>query len=224
MASYYPPNGLTQRICDNTRPHVIARPNAIFDFTDREGTVVFDFDGGPGINYWFLDFVEPGTGDRFATLHQAGGMLKYFYGTNRTNSGEINAEFCNFGICLIPNVRRRFVVKISKTTINVTVDGQLMLHNQIGPGRVWCPDCITPIRKERAFLFFRQTTRGTQTEQNLPHLTVHWDNFGFDGPASLVITNTYKVVNPGSSKYVPVGLGWANNNNMTFNIPDSLDW
>lgn len=37
-----------------------------------------------------------------------------------------------------------------------------------------------------------------------------------------VVTHTYKIAG-GSAKYLPIGLGWANHNNMTFQIPDSLN-
>jgi hypothetical protein len=211
------------RVCQFNRVSVIARPNAIFDFTDREGTIVFDFDGGPGINYWFLDMIEPGTGDVIATLHQAGGKIMYFYGTNRENSGVLQTEFCNHDLCLVPNVRRHFEVKISKNTFALTVDGKLLLSNNIGPGGVWVPEGVTPIPRERMMLFFRQTTTDTLTRQNLPFLTVHWDNFGFDGPAQPIETHAYKLSS--SSQFTLVGLGprWQQvNNTMIVDIPDDL--
>ncbi|KAI9010570.1 hypothetical protein DFJ74DRAFT_684957 [Hyaloraphidium curvatum] len=207
----------SKKVCDKARGHVVARTTRVFDFTGRTGTIVFDFDGAFGSNYWFLDFVEPGTGDRFTSLHQAGDKFQFFYEpVNRNDSGVIQNTPRRIGITLVRNVRRKFVMQVSQDRVAVFLDGKLLLHSD------WALTGRTPLRKTKAFLMFRQTTRATRQDQNLPFLTVHWDNFGFDGIAAPpTVTHTYNVT-VRSSAYINVGLGRWENNKMNVTILDSL--
>ena len=135
---------------------------------------------------------------------------------NRNDSGVIQNTPGRIGITLLRNVRRKFVMQISQDKVAVFLDGKLLLHSD------WALTGRTPLRKTRAFLMFRQTTRDTRQRQNLPFMTVHWDNFGFDGIAApSTFTHVYNVTDR-SAAYVNVGLGYNEASIMTFPLSDSL--
>jgi len=93
------------------------------------------------------------------------------------------AHFDN--MLVIPNVRRHWVVQYSSSKIKVFVDGALMLTANT-------PSELATISKFQ--LHSTIFTYNTGKMFNTVHPTtsmLHWDNFGFNGPAASVVTHNY---------------------------------
>lgn len=81
-----------------------------------------------------------------------------------------------------PNVRRSFELQVTPTTASVHIDGKLELATSLGTGAL-APGPYT----------VHWTAFGYNTMKvNLPYMLLHWDNFGFDGPAPQSVTHNYR--------------------------------
>ncbi len=175
---------------------VVARPRSSFDFTGRTGTVVFDFDGAFGASQWYLDLVPGDKVDIEGHIHiadptNAGAPLNVI--RLRTKSQEMQLVFFGqdgiekilkkvsldvLGVSLIRNVRRPFVCRISNSLYQVFVSDKLVLSQS-----VVLPYSVATVH----FTLYSYDT----VVMDEPFATIHWDNFGFDGPPSSQITRNY---------------------------------
>lgn len=87
-------------------------------------------------------------------------------------------EYCqNENMVPIPNVRRHWVIELSKTHIKVFIDDKLIVDGSLVNSM--CPNGLPYETAQINWLWFSYNT----TKENLPLSMVHWDNFGFDAPA-----------------------------------------
>lgn len=106
-----------------------------------------------------------------------------YFGTDGIMKVLKTAQLDVLGIPMIRNVRRPFVVKLSKSSIKVTVSGVTVIEASLG------------LPYEKATLHFTQYSYDTVAADE-PFATIHWDNFGFDGPAPSVVTRNYPSYTP----------------------------
>lgn len=183
---------------------VVMRPRASFDFTGRTGTVVFDFDGSFHQTNWYLDLMQGDRIDMEGQIHIAdtqnpgapANMLRIrsnmgtdqtlavlFFGSDGIMKVLKSVQLDALGVPLIRNVRRPFIVKISQSSLSITVSGKLVLQTTLA------------LPYSKGTLHFTAYSYDT-TAADEPFATIHWDNFGFDGPGSDVVTRNYPTVNP----------------------------
>ncbi|KAI9015382.1 hypothetical protein DFJ74DRAFT_679954 [Hyaloraphidium curvatum] len=182
----------------------VMRPRNSFDFTGRTGTVAFDFDGSFHQTNWYLDLMAGDLIDTEGQIHIADvqnpgapvNMLRIrtnmgneqtlavlFFGSDGIMKVVKTVDLDVLGVPLIRNVRRPFVVKISKNLVSITVSGLKVLETAIS------------LPYEKGTLHFTQYSYDT-TAADEPFATIHWDNFGFDGPAPSQVTRNYPIVSP----------------------------
>jgi len=127
-----------------------------------------------------------------------------FFGADGIMQIVTSARLDVLGIPMIRNVRRPFVVKISKSSIKITVSGVTVIETAIA------------LPYERGTLHFTEYSYDTVAADE-PWATIHWDvcsdarrlknvgsllitfsfqNFGFDGPAPSAITRNYPSYSP----------------------------
>lgn len=216
--------------CD--RGQNVERPRALFDFTGRTGTITFDMDGTQRRDQWYLDLVPnlmdidgqisiegggqngPGNVLRF---HQTDTAVSIFWidstGTESQSlcqSGQGDMSFLN--ILPVPNVRRHWALHVSQTHADITVNGVTV-----------CSTDSLSLPFSKAYLLWNQFSYNTP-KSNEPDALLHWDNFGFDGPAPTTETHNYLDTNYfGGGDYAAIQ---ASNNGgiytTTIQIPDSL--
>ena len=86
------------------------------------------------------------------------------------------------GFQTFPNVRRAFEILVSENNVRVTLDGGVVLDSPLGFGAL-APGSYT----------VHWTAFGYNTMKvNLPYMLLHWDNFGFDGPAPSTVVHNYR--------------------------------
>lgn len=223
------------------RTQVVNRPRALFDFTGRVGTLVFDFDGVFRRDNWYLDMVpqlmditgqvnvggqspaHPGNYIRFWSNNQA---LKIIYvnsqgveNTLAVSDGSTYPMPQLSSFRFIPNVRRHWVIHFSQTSAEIQINGTTVLkaNFQLNYTRVipmWTQIAYNPIKA------------------NFPVTMLHWDNFGFDGPRSgtasgggnilqpaPVVTHNYRIANDGTDYVMVVAPQTAS---KTLVISDSI--
>jgi hypothetical protein len=209
--------------CD--RGQTVVRPRAVFDFQGRTGTIVFDFDGELRRNQWYLDLVPNlmdldgqvaiEAGDthfppaNMLRLHQNEGQLEIIWIDSTGHENSIaNTNWQPYppldwaGIGIVPNVRRHWIISVSQSRVSISIDGKERLAASVA------------LPFSRAYVLWNEFSYNTP-KANDPYITGHWDNFGFDGPASPIETHSYSADSPDS---VPA-LAPA----RTVTIPDSID-
>jgi hypothetical protein len=215
--SQLPGSRSTEGLAQNT-----ARPRAIFDFTDREGRIVFDLDGAEGGRHtWYLDVIpaatreetlditahktfDPGEGypGRFLRFAQSGDTL--IINQHDANGDPIHEERGGVPHGLSPGeLMRHFEIRVSNDYAAIYVDGELAVEN----GEI-------DLDYERGILHWAQFGYNL-LKMERPWSTMMWDNFGFDGPPSIVRTHNYLAAFNGPDYEMTRG--------TTIAIPDSLD-
>jgi hypothetical protein len=195
-------HNMTLSTCD--RAQVINRPRATFDFTGRTGTVAFDLDGAVSRSFWYLDFIDAAAGPTDITSHidpsdagkgHPGNILRIKQSNNNLEIALVNAAGKESTIAVtnskpyppldwagfktIPNLRRHWEIHLSQQKVEITIDGKIVLAE----------DLALPFSK--ATLHWNLFSYNT-AKQNVPYTLIHWDNFGFDGPAPTIETHNYR--------------------------------
>mmetsp|Transcript_257 Transcript_257/g.493 ORF Transcript_257/g.493 Transcript_257/m.493 type:complete len:958 (+) Transcript_257:222-3095(+) len=178
------------------------RPRATMYFGANETrTIVFDIDGHSRTNWWMLDVLDaahpldvvqhqdvrnirqsaPNFHVRFQSSFDE--VLINYFGKNF-----VQKEVCkitNFRylkqIGLAPNVRIPWKIRISRTRAEVFVQDI----------NVCAADIYLPF--DRAILLWGSLSYRSEAARNMERWISHWDNFGFDGPKSLVETHNYRI-------------------------------
>ena len=222
---YHVHNSVSAKNCD--RSQSISRARSTFDFTGRTGIISFDFDGAQRRDQWYLDLVPDMldiTGqvslfgnDNFAPrnylrFHQNGQDINIIWvdasGIERsigTADGTTATMPMWRGNDLIPNVRRHWRIEVSQTKATVYVNGHAVTTAPLS------------MPYSKASLLWNTLSYNT-SKSNEPYVTVHWDNFGFDGPASSTDTHNYRVDGFGND-FKSLSASAAT---YTLNIPDSI--
>jgi hypothetical protein len=188
--------------CD--RAQVVNRPRATFDFTGRTGTVAFDLDGLTSRSMWYLDLIDTADGVTDITSHisesgsgvgnpgkvlrirqnenslsfqyvDASGVLKTIADTNWKPYPPLDWA----GFKTVPNMRRHWELHISQQQIEVTINGKVVLATAFN------------LPFSQATVHWTAFSYNT-SKHNVPYALVHWDNFGFDGPAAPLETHNYR--------------------------------
>ena len=210
------------------RAQAIARPRAAFDFTNRTGTLVFDFDGAQRRDRWYIDFIpnplditghvgsddgEQGYPGNMLRLKETNNVVSLVWidSTGRAKTLVTSPNLIQFGIRTIPNIRRPWEVKLSQKFVSVKVDGKLVCSSAVDlPWSVCYPQW--------------SVVSYNTPKENIPRTFIHWDNFGFDAPEGYVkstVTHNYQSIGSDGSVF-------AESKNrapvtVTVPIPDSLD-
>jgi hypothetical protein len=188
--------------CDHTQN--VARPRAVFDFTGREGRIVFDLDGLDGRRTeWALDVLPYATDADIADVtaqidlgssHGHPGRLLRFsqaantfeirqYDTAGNAVRQVRGEtfFSHPESRMLPGaVMRRFEVRVAREHASIAIDGAPVLELPID------------LDFERAIVHFAH--RGFDpAKAGRQWSMMHWDNFGFDGPPPDAVVHNYKV-------------------------------
>jgi hypothetical protein len=124
---------------------------------------------------------------------------------NITLPGAVHVGWDNRGLNFIPNYRRFFKLKLSKTRAEIWMDGVMLSAADIN------------LPSEKLVPIWESFTYNTAKDGHRNYLN-HWDNFGFDGPKSNIVTHAYKAAlnNPGMIyTYSP-------SRTVLMDIPDSL--
>ncbi|HEX2909274.1 MAG TPA: PA14 domain-containing protein [Chloroflexia bacterium] len=219
-------NMISDLRCD--RGQVVNRPRATFDFTGRTGTIAFDVDGAHRRDSWYLDLApqltditaniaddeNAGVPSHMLRIKQSGDVIELFW--LQPGSAPVrlavtdNTTFSSLewiGLNTISNVRRHWEVKVSQSQIQIFINGKLVLASGL------------------SLPFSKATVQWTQFSYNTPkanepYSLLHWDNFGFDGPAPTVETHNYRTDGYGGKDFV-IASNFAPVTKQ-INIPDSL--
>lgn len=217
--------------CD--RAQIINRPRATFDFTGRTGIITFDMDGLTSRSIWYLDLIDKAVGITDINSHvnesgdgegTPGNVLRI-----RQNDDRVDLQYVNatgtlttlattdsqpypsldwIGVITVPNVRRHWEVHVSQHNIEIFVNGKLVLASDLN------------LPFSQATIHWNAFSYNT-AKHNVPYALLHWDNFGFDGPAPTTETHNYI-----TAGYAGRDLLEAVNNvpvGSNINIPDSVD-
>jgi hypothetical protein len=199
--------------CD--RGQSTSRPRAMLDLRDNgTRTIVFDFDGAFRRTQWYLDIVprlidiggqvnleglgapaDPANGLR---IHQNEQNVRIGWfgpdGVERTlaETDNISApKLDTLGLKAVPNVRRRWEIRVSRSQATILIDGKQVLATEVGAFQ------LAPSRYHLLWSEFAYNS----DKANVPLALAHWDNFGFDAPsgtANSVVTHNYRLVNAGT--------------------------
>ncbi|MBN9393040.1 MAG: fibronectin type III domain-containing protein [Chloroflexi bacterium] len=219
---------ITAGRCD--RSQIVDRPRATFDFTGRTGTIAFDLDGAERRDFFYLDLmpaalditghVDLDVGDvagypaNMLRFKQNGGNIDIIYTAPNGSVKTVASTDWNpyppldwAGLERIPNVRRHWEIKLSKNLTQVYINGKLVLQAALN------------LPFTRATVHWNHFSYNTN-KANEPYSLLHWDNFGFDGPAPTVETHNYR-----TDGYL--GREFMNSSNYSaaatsINIPDSI--
>ncbi|HEX2909273.1 MAG TPA: fibronectin type III domain-containing protein [Chloroflexia bacterium] len=223
-------NMISDLRCD--RGQVINRPRAAFDFTNRTGTIVFDMDGLTRRDIWYLDltpefmditpnvdaFNEKGEGvpSSMLRISQNEGEVAIYLldgsGKEKKLAPEDNSNYKALewiGLPVIANVRRHWEIKVSQSQVQIFINGKLV----VGANNINLPFT-------RATLLWNEFSYNTP-KANEPYALLHWDNFGFDGPASNLETHNYRTSGYGGSDFISASD--FNPVAKEINIPDSVE-
>lgn len=211
---------------------VTSRAMGVCDFTGTTGTIVLDFDGPSESNYWFLDLVPDPDEDRFSfsgpsirvvnppdpipdgalRLHAAGNKMSLDVDSSQ-GSRVLVPQFdvkSRFGIDFTPNMRRPFVIKISKNTFSLDISG-VRVMDVTGLGLPF----------ERGSLRFQQFANVTNANV-IPVVTTHWDNLGCTSVSGKTrVTRQYRATNSATYRLVGPTLPDAENT-FVIAMPDSI--
>mmetsp|Transcript_43279 Transcript_43279/g.72073 ORF Transcript_43279/g.72073 Transcript_43279/m.72073 type:complete len:702 (+) Transcript_43279:129-2234(+) len=178
------------------------RPRAYMYFNGNETrTVTFDIDGHARTNWWMLDIIDatypidltghqdirelepsaPRYHVRFQTdLNEA---IINFFGENYKQQ-----ELCRisnfdylFKVGLATNVRIPWKIRVSRYYAEIFVR-----DIRICAGNISLPF-------DRAILLWGNVSYRSEGARNVERWISHWDNFGFDGPRTLLETHNYRV-------------------------------
>jgi hypothetical protein len=212
---YHAHNTVYADNCD--RGQSISRARQMFDFTNRTGTVTFDFDGSFLQDVWYLDFV-PSLTDITGHVHleveteqsSPTNTLRIRQNNQRLDIIWINGQGFGktlattdfnpypelewLGLNLVPNVRRHWEVKLNTKNIEVFVEGKKVIAANID----------LPFSKSH--LLWTQFAYSSG-KVNQPYSMIHWDNFGFDAPAGFkpsLETHNYPTTIPGGGDMIDI--------------------
>lgn len=109
----------------------------------------------------------------------------------------------DFSLLPVPNVRRHWVVEYSPTKVKIFIDGTLLATWNTPPAFA----SNTQLQVHNV-LFSYNTGKDSQFETVTPTTAMlHWDNFGFSGPAPTTVTHNYlEGGTNGSTPYIGRGL------------------
>lgn len=187
----------------------ISRARYVFDFTGRTGTIVFDQDGSFERDKWYLDIVDANSRYRADLIGNGGEktpitkMIRILWdGTVQIPNADGDMVDVDSGKCPdawgsncsgvniapIPNVRVPWVVKLSKTNLQVFIKGVKFRDIQLN------------LPFEKAVVLWSQFSYNTNKGSIYAPLN-HWDNFGFDGPRELFPGSTEQLVTHNYREY-----------------------
>ena len=222
--------------CD--RGQSISRPRATLDFSDNGmRTIVFDWDGEFRRSQWYLDLVprmmdisgqvnlegvsapaDPANGLRFHQNEQ-GASIEVF-GANGALATPASTDWKPYppldwaGLKQVSNVRRHWEIHIRRDYAEILINGIKVLATEPGAFQ---------LTEDRYYLLWNVFSYNT-AKANVPSVLGHWDNFGFDAPASTthdIVTHNYRLVNTGTDfmkafdQQAPA--------QATLKIPDAVD-
>ncbi len=164
--------------------------------------IVFDIDGLHIANraFWYLDIVDqevditgqinvgggegrfghPGIGLRFTLVGQTA-QLFFFNAAGEQLLVEENRDLHFDGVQTLPNVRRACEIQLSQNHATMLMDGVEVLSSTL-------PIKLSPGDHTVLWSVFGYNTLKAPS----PFALVHWDNFGFDGPAPDSVTHNYR--------------------------------
>ncbi|MBN9393170.1 MAG: fibronectin type III domain-containing protein [Chloroflexi bacterium] len=217
--------------CD--RAQVINRPRATFDFTGRTGIITFDMDGFTNRSIWYLDLIDKadgvtdinshisetgagtGTPGNVLRIRQNGNGIDLQYvnatGTLTTLASTGSDQFPTLewlGMPTVPNVRRHWEIHISQQKVEIYVGGKLVLASPLD------------LPFSQATVHWNAFSYNT-AKNNIPYALLHWDNFGFDGPAPTIETHNYVTPAYAGNDFLEAVDNTPADTQIT--IPDSLD-
>ncbi len=121
----------------------------------------------------------------------------------------------------VPNVRRQWKVQVTTTKIKVFVDGVRVLEANM-------PSDFSAVTKYQVHSTVFSYNTGKGDSDNPTTAIMHWDNFGFNGPATTTVTHNY--VEGGESGNAPyLGRGTSSSiipetpRNTIVRIPDQIN-
>ena len=136
----------------------------------------------------------------------------------------VTSARCNYiQNCLapVPNVRRQWKVQVTTTKIKVFVDGVRVLEANV-------PSDFSAITKYQVHSTVFSYNTGKGDSDNPTTAIMHWDNFGFTGPAPSSVTHNY--IEGGATGNAPyLGRGTLTNlipeapRNTIVRIPDQIN-
>lgn len=167
------------------RSQAIARARTPFDFTDRTGEIVFDFDGAERRDHWYLDLVPrrtditghinamgPGVGHPLNTLRyrQNGGKVEVVW-IGATGEEQVIADsgwsLSAHGVQLVKHVRQPWRIALSRTHTIVWINERKVV------------EAALDLPWERCSVHFAWFSYNTP-KANFALTMADWDNFGFD--------------------------------------------
>ena len=215
-----------------------ARPRRVFDFTGRTGNIVFDLDGAWNEDFWYLDLVPassrtdvPCRVERESEQTNMGptGIPSFPFNSLRfaINAWETmiiwiddkgnnrllaHARLGRGSTRIVPNVQRHFSVRVSRRSDELIMDGKRLVFTD-----------ALQIPYGKASVLFTQFQYESPEKWNQESALVHWDNFGFDGPASKRSPVTLNYKPPKPDGFDAMNLWWEiHSETRTVRIPDSL--
>jgi hypothetical protein len=207
---------------DNDRGSMTIRALRPFDFTNRTGTIAFDFDwarplqvyNGVTSRYqWYLvlsptlvddinyDAQDVYPRDALEVFMAQDGVL-----IRKVHNGVVAQEWSGELGDRTINVRKHSVLKVSQNSASLTIDGQTILSAS-----------GLNLDFQRAWVYNQQFEYNLPKD-HIPFALSHWDNIGFDAPAGYApdVLHEYTDGNNVTSDRQSVPATW------TVNIADSL--
>ncbi|MFK7961849.1 MAG: hypothetical protein AB8G96_15140 [Phycisphaerales bacterium] len=171
--------------------------------SDETRRIVFDIDGVhyAGRAIWYLDLVQeeaeitshvtvgggagsaghPSPGLRFSLAGQHAAVYRFNAAGEQVLIDE-NPWLEWDGVQTLPNVRRTVEIQLRSDRVTMLMDGVAILDAPLLNGEV-APGAYTLL----------WTAFGYNTMKvGMPYFLIHWDNFGFDGPASPFVVHNYR--------------------------------
>lgn len=231
-------NTVASATCD--RGQSISRPRAALDFSDNgTRTIVFDFDGEFRRDQWYLDLVprmmdisgqvsieaggdtraDPANGLRFHQTEQGLRIIAFTpSGAEETLAMTDGNPFQTLdwlGLKLVSNVRRQWEIRLSRTSVEMFINGQKVLATQPNTFHL----------SENSYTLLWNVFSYNTGKSNEPMVLAHWDNFGFDAPAGTqhdLVTHNYRLVNSGTDFVEAFAGDQGSPATVTLNIPDQV--
>lgn len=195
----------------------LPRPNGETEF----GTITFDMDGSVGRDTWYLDLYDVANGiidvparasssdspteppqapfnnirirasSYIPSVIYVDGQGKLFNMTKTPSAPAINS-CCDQYMKTIKNVRNKWVVKVSKSRIIITINGHLAadVSGWTDAAGVNQPLNLSFTKANLLWVGFSYNTH----KANMASSLLHWDNFGFDAPTGTTqntVTHNY---------------------------------
>ena len=224
---------------------LMVRSRVPFDFTNRTGTLQLEVDLPPIQTVhgkWFeinLSKEIPGTDDDFGdgSGGQFPNSIEFSFRREakpviKTNINGTQREFVSDNAIFSPlNVRVPVVIKISRTSAEMFVNGQ-SVATASGFDLGFSKAYVTLAHRN----YYPPRRASTSSGQNLPPImvsqTVHWDTLQYDGPAGSYNPVVKTFIQPNCSGTVHYGANFGeitscqshpmNGTPVSINIPDSL--